>query len=142
MVWSEAYTSGTRPSMSQITGYIRSQYWEDLCSFIEENYKSAPSIEYSGCSMRNGWNVKYRKGSRAICTLYPAEGYFTCMVSVGRKEAGEAELLLTSCTPYVQKLYADTKLYNGGRWLMIDVKDNEILEDVKDLISVRMGKSL
>ncbi|WP_320920928.1 DUF3788 family protein [Eisenbergiella porci] len=29
---------------------------------------------------------------------------------------------------------------NGGRWLMIEVTDGSILEDVKKLIDVRMGR--
>ena len=57
--------------------------------------------------------MKYKKGSRAVCTLYPEEGYFICMVSVGAKEAPEAELALNGCTAYVRQLYHDTTPFNG-----------------------------
>ena len=84
--------------------------------------------------------MKYKKGSRAICTLYPDHGYFICMVSIGAKEAAEAELVLKGCSPYLQELYAGTAPFNGGRWLMIEVRDKETLEDVKEMIGVRMKK--
>lgn len=85
-----------------------------------------------------GWNVKYKKGSRALCTLYPRLGYFTCMVSVGRKETVQAELLLPSFDPYLQALYQKADVFNGGRWLMIDVISEPVLENVKELIQLRV----
>lgn len=138
MSWNEQYPMGRKPSEEEITSYIHSPLWRELCDFVEESWSSTPSIEYSRCSGAPGWNVKYKKGSRAICTLYPNDGYFTCMVSVGRKQAEETEILLLSCTKYLQELYSNSSLFNGGRWLMIDVTSPDILDDVKELIKVRM----
>ena len=95
--------------------------------------------DFPRCSGKPGWNVKYRKGSRGICTLYPDKGFFTCLVSIGSKAADKAELILTACTPYVRKLYAEAPPYNGSRWLMIEVTDSDILQDVKSLIDVRIN---
>lgn len=140
MAWHEIYPAGRQPDMAQIKEYVDSPYWNQLCSYVEKNYFSSPSIEYSSCSMQTGWNVKYKKGSRAICTLYPDEGSFICMVSIGAREAAEAEAVLQGCTPYLKELYAKTRSFNGGRWLMIEVQDKEVLEDVIEMISVRMKK--
>ena len=30
--------------------------------------------------------------------------------------------------------------FNGGRWMMIEVRNGEVLEDVKELIGIRMRK--
>ena len=38
----------------------------------------------------------------------------------------------------MRELYAQAPPYNGGRWLMIEVTDPAILQDVKTLIAVRM----
>lgn len=138
MNWNERYPMGTRPTEEEIANYINSPLWRELCCFVEENWSSVPSVEYSRCSGAPGWNVKYKKGSKAICTLYPNEGYYTCMISVGRKQTEETEILLLSCTKYLQELYSNADLFNGGRWLMIDVTSPEILDDVKELIKVRM----
>ena len=140
MVWHETYPAHCQPDMKQIREFVDSPYWEQLCSYLQKTYVTSPSIEYSRCSMQTGWNVKYKKGSRAICTLYPDEGYFICMVSIGAKEAAEAELVMKGCSPYLQGLYEKTVPFNGGRWLMIEVRDKETLEDVKEMIGVRMRK--
>lgn len=43
-------------------------------------------------------------------------------------------------TEYFQKLYHETKIGMGQKWLMIDVTDDMILEDVKQCITIRRGK--
>lgn len=140
MNWNELFDSGNQPDMEQIGDYVASSLWDDLCSHLEQEYKTVPKIEYSRCSMQPGWNVKYKKGGRALCTLYPAEGYYTCMVSIGSREAVEAEMLLEACTRYVKELYHNAGCLNGSRWLMIDVTDGDILTDVMELIGTRVQK--
>ena len=113
MVWHETYPAHCQPDMKQIREFVDSPYWEQLCSYLQKTYVTSPSIEYSRCSMQTGWNVKYKKGSRAICTLYPDKGYFICMVSIGAKEAAEAELVMKGCSPYLQGLYKRRFLLMG-----------------------------
>ena len=138
MNWNETYGPGSQPDSEAISRYVGCPYWNELITYLELTYGAAGRTEYSRCSGKPGWNVKYRKGSRGICTLYPDEGYFTCLVSIGSKAADKAEPALLACTPYVRELYAQAPPYNGGRWLMIEVTDPAILQDVKTLIAVRM----
>lgn len=138
MEWDKLFSWDTQPDIKQITAYVDNPLWSNLCKCLEETYGVVPKIEYSRCSAKPGWNVKYKKSSRALCTLYPESGYFTCMVSIGMKEALEAEGLLVTCTAYVKELYAAANSMNGSRWLMIEVTDERILADVKELIKTRV----
>lgn len=138
MDWNEQFRQMHQPELLQIQAYIDSPLWTQLCGYLESTYGVNPSMEYSRCSAAPGWNLKYKKSNKALCTLYPNEGYFTCLISVGSKQAMEAELLLSTCTEYLNKLYWQTRPFNGGRWLMIDVTSQEILEDVKRLIALRV----
>lgn len=137
MVWSEQYTKTDEPALTQIAEYIGSPLWKALCGFVETSFGTLPKLEYSMCSGAPGWNVKYRTGSRALCTLYPHAGFFTCLICIGGREMMEAELVLTACSPYTRELYQKTKAFNGTRWMMIDVTSHVILEDVKRLLYVR-----
>lgn len=85
-----------------------------------------------------GWNVKYRARGRALCTIYPDTGTFTCMISIGQKEAPAMELALPGLTAYVREVYQNSRPSRMGRWLMIRVSGPEILEDVKTLLRIRM----
>lgn len=138
MNWNEQFSKEMKPSIPQIDIFIDNPLFSDLCAHLESAYGVTPTVEHSICSGAPGWNMKYKKSGRALCTLYPAEGFFTCMVSIGTKEAMEAELLLSNCTDTVRALYWQCKPFNGGRWLMIDVKSPEILADVKALIGTRV----
>lgn len=138
MKWIDTYTKENKPEFEEISSYVESRVWDELCKFIEDTYMVFPSIEYSTCSGAPGWNVKYKKSSRALCTLYPNKGYFTCLISIGRKEAPEAEFILGSFSDYLQEMYKHTPVFNGSRWLMIDVTTPQICGEVKELLSIRV----
>lgn len=140
MSWNEAFARDNAPVLGQIGDYIGSLCWAKLNEHLQSTYGVQPKIEHSICSGAPGWNVKYKKGGRSLCVLYPDKGFFTCLVCIGAKEATEAELLLSACTEYTQNLYQNVQPLNGSRWLMIAVTSEEILEDVKNLISTRVRK--
>jgi hypothetical protein len=142
MNWNEMFDANSSPSFEAIRDYIGegAPIWDELLSYLEETYKVKPKIEYSKCSGQPGWNVKYKKSSKSLCTLYPMPNYFIALVVVGRKEENEVELAIkaNALTSYVSELYSNTAPSAIGRWLMIDVKNKDILEDVKKLIGIRV----
>ena len=81
--------------------------------------------------------MKYKARGRALCTVYPRDGFFICMVSVGSKEKDEAEALLPACDPYVRVLYERSADSSMGRWLMIEVTSEAILRDAEALMMLR-----
>lgn len=140
MKWSELYNGDKMPSFEDIEKYIGEGVilWRELLSYIEETYQVQPQMTYSKCAAQPGWNVKYNKSGKSLCTLYPVKGYFIALVVVGAKEETEVELALESFTPYIAGLYRKTPFSCGGHWLMIEVKGKGILNDVKRLINMRV----
>ena len=67
------------------------------------------------------------------------EGFFIALVTIGNKELTETELLMPVCTKYIQELYQTVPFSLGGKWLMINVTEKEILEDTKNLIKIRVA---
>ena len=139
MSWFEAYPKEQEPTLEEIARFIDSPLWNGLCDWAEGTYAIAPKVEHSTCSGAPGWNVKYKKSGRALCTLYPDAGAFTALVTIGAKEATQAELLLPTCTDYIRELYTRTKTFNGARWLMIRITDAQVLADVKQFIRLRVA---
>ncbi len=140
MQWCEAYIQDKEPSLEEINNFIGNPLFGELCEFLNEAYGVKPSVEYSPCSGAKGWNVKYKKSSKSLCVIYPNTGFFTCLVVIGNKEQPEAEILLPSLDNYIRDLYSKTKFACGGRWLMIEVTSQKILEDTKLLIELRRKK--
>lgn len=137
MIWSDLYNQKNQPALENIKDFVRNELWNELCLFLENTFAVLPKVEYSKCSMQKGWNVKYKMGSRSLCTLYPMNGYFIVLIVIGEKEQMEAELIIQTCSEYTKKLFSETVSSLGGRWLMIEVKDKMVLDDVKELILVR-----
>ncbi len=137
MQWHERYSQAQEPSLSDIALWVGSPLWEQLRDWVEDTYQTVPSVEYSRCSGAAGWNVKYKKGSRPLCVLYPRQGYFICMVSIGAKLIPQLEPILSTYSPDLQALYERSGSFQGGKWLMVDVKTPEHLDDVKRLMLLR-----
>lgn len=137
MGWNLLYSNVTPPTWEQVTEYIGSPLWAEFNERIQSAYQIKPCMEYSRCSMQAGWNIKYKKGGKSLCTLYPMQGYFIALVVVGSHELTEAEFLMPQCSDYVQTVFKNTKTGNGQKWLMLDVRDRGIMDDVFRLINLR-----
>lgn len=137
MEWNTLYDQNSPPTLDNIGKYVGSELWGNLNAFLEDTYKIQPIFTYSRCSMQPGWNVKYQKNGKSLCTLYPMEGFFIALVVIGNKESFEAELMLPSFSKYTQSLHQNTAFSAGGRWLMINVTEPAILDDVISLVQIR-----
>lgn len=128
------------PTEYEMREYINNELWEDFCQYMKNTYKVIPKFEFSKCSLEYGWNAKFKKGSKSLCTIYPREKYFCVMVVIGQKEKERFENILPSLSADIQKIYKETKEVNDQRWLMIDLEDNDKrYEDVKRMISIRVN---
>lgn len=139
MEWSELYGRVHQPAYENFSEYVNSDLWLELNSYLQETYHILPKIEYSGCSMQKGWNIKYRKGGKSLCTLYPMQEYFIALAVIGEREINEAELLMPLCSEYTQNLFKETISGYSGKWMMIDVKKPDVFHDVKKIIELRIS---
>lgn len=126
------------PTMEEVGEVVGNPAFGRFCAQIRDTYQCSERIEYSSCSWEKGWNIKYKKAGKTLCTIYPREGYFTVMVVVGAKEKPLVEAALPQCTAELRQIYHQTREGNGQRWLMIDLEDEgELYEDVFRLIQIR-----
>lgn len=136
MEWNLLYSNG-KPTLKQVADYVDSPLWTEFNSRIQTCYKIEPIMEYSRCSMQRGWNIKYKKSGKSLCTLYPMSNYFIVLVVIGDKEMQEADFLIQRCSGYVQDVFNNTKTGQGQKWLMIEVRDKKTMDDVFTLIHLR-----
>lgn len=82
MHWNEVYPKEFQLDLAAVSAYIGNPLWDHLCEHLGDTYGVFPTVEHSICSGAPGWNLKYKKSGRALYTLYPTQGFFTCLVSV------------------------------------------------------------
>lgn len=129
------------PTEYEIKEYINNDLWVDFCKYMKDAYNVAPKFEFSKCSWEYGWNIKFKKGSKSLCTVYPRENYFTILIVIGKNEKKVFENMFSSFSSDIQKIYKETPEGNGQRWLMIDLEDNDKrYKDMKKIIEFRANK--
>lgn len=138
MEWSCKYGADNKPNQQQIINFVRSSLWETLNNHLHQSYMTEPKYNYSNCSMQPGWNVKYSKNGKSLCRLYPIEGYFIVLVVIGRKEMPEAEFLIPFLSEYAQKVFRETRVGQGAKWLMLDVQNFNTVLDIMKLLALRV----
>ena len=138
MDWITRFGPENQPSYEDIDNFINSELWREINTALQTSYKISPLMSYSKCSAQPGWNVKYKKGGKSLCTLYPMDGYFIALVTIGNKETNEVEQTLSMYSEYTRELYKRTAFSCGGRWLMINVTDKAVLDDVINLVNIRV----
>ncbi len=140
MQWSAMYGKEKEPTTDQVRDFVGTPLWDNLTAHMQEAYSVRPTLSHSRCSMDNGawegWNVKYKKSGKALCTLYPKRGFFVALIAIGAKEAAEADLLIPLCDGYTQDLYHRTKSGAMGKSLAIEVNNENVLNDVKNLVAL------
>ncbi len=129
------------PDLDTIGTYVKNPLFQKFCTEIKTKYNCKEKIEFSSCSFEPGWNVKFKKSGKTLCTIYPRELFFTVMVVIGQKEKEAVASILPKCTERLQEIYRQTKEGNGQKWLMIDLEDQDsIYDDVFRLIEIRRSK--
>jgi len=141
MQWHELFDAENEPSETQIREFVDTPLFGGLDDYLRREYKVKPKLAYSNCSMDKGmwkgWNVKYKKSGKSLCTLYPKKGYILALLPIGVREMSEAELLMPLCTEYTQNLFNGTACGHSGKSLAFEVKDEKVLGDMKGLIAIR-----
>ncbi len=126
------------PTIEDLQNYINNPLFNNFLNKINEEYAPKVTIEYSSCSLIPGWNIKFKKAGKALCTLYPGKGSFMLLIVVGQKEKDMVEFLLPQMSDEMQKLYKDTKEGMGQRWLIPTLSvENKLYFDCLDLIKIR-----
>jgi hypothetical protein len=73
-----------QPTEVEINDFVETKFFTYLDNYLRENYKIKPKLAYSNCAMDNniwrGWNIKYQKSGKSLCTIYPQRGYFLVLV--------------------------------------------------------------
>jgi AraC family transcriptional regulator len=142
MLWNELFTKENEPDGEQISEFIGAPLWNALDNFLREAYNVKPKLFFSNCAMDKGlwkgWNIKYKKSGKALCTVYPKQGYFLLLLPLATRELNEADLLIPTCCEYTQNLYNKAIVGHTGKYLAFEVNDEKIIDDVKKLVDVRV----
>ena len=110
-------------------------YWKRLTLFIESNYQIT-GVWSSWGPANSGWGLRFRRKGKALIALYPQKGQFMAQVILGKKQAERA--LDLKLGKQVRKTLIEAPQLHDGRWLSIPVINQTNLEDVEQLLLIKM----
>lgn len=134
--------SFTTPTFDEITSIFPEpvrDWWLDLNAFIQIRYQAKPKLEYSKCTLQKGWNIKYKKAGKSLCTLYPANDKFITLIVIKTEMIPMIETLSPQVEPYLMEMIKSGRPMNGTLWLMIEVKSQAILANIKELLLLKQA---
>ena len=129
---------GYMPSLAQTAEYVNNPLFDIFCNEIKETFKCSEKMEFSCCSLEPGWNIKFKKCGKNLCTVYPKRGFFTVLTVMGQKEKKEIEQNPELYSDRTKKLCSEKDDICGQTWIMTDIEDkDEVYTEVKNLIKLR-----
>ena len=128
--------SPTQAEISSYIGGIAGELWLELTDYLEDKFRVKPKSAYSTCSGKPGWNIKYQKSDKALCTLYPENSKFIVLVVVtlpfieNLNNTGYSD-------PFVWEIIEEAKPFNKTKWLMIPVEGRAEFESILELLHLK-----
>jgi len=127
-----------KPTEEEIVRFIgerAKEAWLEIRQFIEDHYDLVPETMFYGA--KYGWTIRYRKGGKTLCSLFPEKGGFTVLIVLGRKESEKALSIRDGLSSKIRKLLGGTEQLHDGRWLWIRLLTTSDADDVKKLLQIK-----
>ncbi len=126
-----------RPTDSEIIAAVGAQsaLWKGVLSFIQDSFRLSGDFAFYGKNY--GWALRFRKGGKALVSLYPGQDSFTAQVVLTEEQVEQA-----SCLGLGQKakeIIESAHPYPEGRWIFIRVDSEPDLLDIQRLLRLKGG---
>jgi hypothetical protein len=112
------------------------QLWKIISEYVHIKYPGAVD-QWSHSGKKYGWNFRIKDKKRAIVYLLPREGYFKTAFVFGEK-ATEV-VMQSNVSNEIKGELSLARPYVEGRGIRIDVKNEAIVEDIRQLIDIKIG---
>jgi len=124
------------PTMKEVFAKVgaRKPLWETIIQFVEGNY-GVKKADFGFYGKSYGWALRFRKGGKALISLYPGKENFTAQIIISPSDAKKAfDLSLGENT---RKVLENAHKFHEGRWLFLKVESDQDVRDVQLLLTVK-----
>ncbi|MBL4937014.1 DUF3788 domain-containing protein [Clostridium sp. YIM B02515] len=125
----------TVEELNQLMGDDIFKIWSDINNFIKNNYDMEMIWDNGG---KTGvFELKYRKGGKTFCALYPREKGICILIIFGKNEREKFEASRGEFSEYINSFYDNTHQYHDGKWLYLDVINSNLTGDIERLLLIK-----
>ncbi len=125
------------PTPTDLQEQLGSLYplWEQIAESVRKKYPN-PKEEWNYPGKKYGWNFRLKDKKRAIIYLLPHKGYFKVAFVFGQKATDQ--IMASDIAKVIKSDLANAKKYVEGRSIAIEVKNHEPIEDIDQLIDIKL----
>lgn len=130
---------GHAPSDAAVADWIGEEahaYWRMVAHRIEQAYPDVFVPEWLFGGKKHGWSLRYKK-SKSFCTFIPEKGRFALQIVFGAAERDKVEAVRDTLSRGTQKQYDEATTYHDGKWLLLTVDSDKVVDDVMRLLAVK-----
>lgn len=131
----QTFQPPTSDEMKNLIGKDLYDVWTALCSLIEQKYEMEQLWNNGG--KRWTYEYKYRRGGKTLCALYAKENAFGFLVILGKDERAKFETERPLFSDKVQMAYDEATTYHDGKWIMFELKDTDLFNDMEKLLLIK-----
>lgn len=110
--------------------------WKTIKEYVYLKYPAAVE-EWNYPGEKYGWSFRIKDKKRAIIYLLPREKSFMVAFVFGQKATDT--IMNSHVSPAIKSELDAARAYAEGRGIRIDIVNDEILDDVKELIDIKIA---
>ncbi|MBN1972510.1 MAG: DUF3788 domain-containing protein [Sedimentisphaerales bacterium] len=127
------------PGDSDVSKWIGKEaykYWKQIAAHISQNYPNVFTPEWLYGGKKHGWSLRYKK-SKSFCTFVPEKNRFALLIVFGADERAKVGTIRGSLSKGTQKEYDKATTYHDGKWLLLAIDSDKVVEDAVKLLSIK-----
>ena len=83
------------------------------------------------------YEYKFRKGGKTLCAFYFKDNTLGFMIIFGKEERTKIEEMRNEISPSILEIYDTAETFHDGKWVMFNITNNLIIEDLKKLLFIK-----
>jgi len=110
--------------------------WQSLALFTKKSYPGATE-EWNFSGAKYGWSFRVKDKKRVLIYLLPRDRFFKASFVFGQKAVDT--IMKSNIAESIKTELQNARVYAEGRGIRIDVKDDKVLNDIKELVTIKIA---
>lgn len=124
-----------REELERLVGIDRVNVFYDVVDVITSLYDMDQIWNNGGKKWT--YEYKFRKSGKTLCAFYFKENTLGFMIIFGKNERDKVEEIRGELSSNVLIIYDNAEIFHDGKWVMFNITDYSILEDLKKLLFIK-----
>lgn len=124
-----------KEELEKLVGINKVSIFYDIVGEITKLYDMEQKWNNGG--KKWSYEYKFRKGGKTLCAFYFKDNTLGFMIIFGKEERVKVEKIRNELSSIVLETYDNAETFHDGKWVMFNITDNSIIEDLKKLLFIK-----